>query len=211
VGVIKNTNTYVALTKAGNGTQVLSGANTYTGATTISNGTLQIGNAGTTGAISNSSAVTDNAMLTFNRTDTYTYTGTITGTGGALTQAGSGTLELLTASNSYTGGTIINAGTLQVGDNATPSTENVAALGTGTVTVNSGAILYYMPGSTTNTYNITNAFTLNGGTIKGRRWRPTPGKRRCSLYHRRIRRHHHVGLEHQGCFTSTARCRELPH
>jgi len=157
----------LGLKKTGSGNLIVGGTNTYTGTTTLSSGTFQIGNGSTSGAISNSSNVTNNATLSFNRSDAaYSYSGVISGTG-VVTMTGSGTISLLTATNTYSGGTTINAGTLQIGDNATPSTENIAALGTGLVTVNSGATLYYMPGSTTNPYNITNAFTLNGGTIKG--------------------------------------------
>ncbi len=50
----------------------LSGANTYTGGTTISAGTLQIGNGGTTGSLSTSNTITDNASLIFNRTNAVT-------------------------------------------------------------------------------------------------------------------------------------------
>lgn len=104
-----------ALTKAGSGTLILGGANLHTGATTISAGTLQIGAAGTTGALSASSAITNNSAISFNRTDTITQGtdfGTISGSG-SLTQAGSGTLSLGSA-NSYTGSTSINSGILRV-------------------------------------------------------------------------------------------------
>jgi fibronectin-binding autotransporter adhesin len=61
-------------------------------------------NATTTFEIDNSSAVTD-------------VTGAITGTGG-LIKTGNGTL-LLTGTNTYTGGTTISAGTLQIGSGGT--------------------------------------------------------------------------------------------
>jgi autotransporter-associated beta strand protein len=60
----------------------------------------------------------------------------ISGTGG-LTQAGSDTL-LVSAANTYTGPTNINQGTVQA--------QNNTALGTGVVTVASGAVLQVIPG-----------------------------------------------------------------
>ena len=104
-----------ALTKTGTGTLVLSGANAYGGGTTISAGTLQLGDGGTSGSITGD--VTNNATLAFNRSDTATFAGVISGTG-AVQQNGIGT-TVLTATNSYTGGTTINAGTLQLGNGGT--------------------------------------------------------------------------------------------
>jgi outer membrane autotransporter protein len=104
-----------SLAKSGTGTMTLTGSNTYTGGTTISGGTLQIGNGGTSGSIQGD--VTDNGTLAFDRSDTLTFSGTISGTG-ALTQAGTGTL-ILSVANSYTGGTTIAAGKLQVGNGGT--------------------------------------------------------------------------------------------
>ncbi len=103
------------LIKAGAGTLTLIGANTYAGGTTINGGTLQIGNGGTTGSIIGN--VVDNGTLAFKRSDTVVFDGAISGTG-SLTQAGTGTL-ILTATNTYTGGTLISAGTLQVGNGGT--------------------------------------------------------------------------------------------
>lgn len=94
------------------GTQILSGANTYTGGTVISGGTLQIGAGWTSGSISGD--VLDNSVLAVNRIDTLVLGGTISGAG-ALVQMGSGT-TVLTATNSYNGGTTISAGTLQIGN-----------------------------------------------------------------------------------------------
>ncbi len=103
------------LVKAGAGTLTLIGTNSYAGGTTISGGTLQIGNGGTTGSIVGN--VVDNGTLAFKRSDTVVFGGTIAGTGN-LTQAGTGTL-ILTAANTYSGGTLISAGTLQVGNGGT--------------------------------------------------------------------------------------------
>jgi fibronectin-binding autotransporter adhesin len=104
-----------ALQQNGSGTLVLTGTSTYTGGTTISAGTLQLGNGGTTGSIAGD--VTNNAILAVNRSDTLTFANIVSGSG-ALQQNGSGTL-ILTGTNIYTGGTTINAGTLQIGDGGT--------------------------------------------------------------------------------------------
>ena len=94
------------------GTTILTADSTYTGSTTISAGTLQLGNGSTTGSIVGD--VTDNGTLAFNRGDAVSFPGVVSGTG-LLTQAGSGT-TILTAANTYSGGTTISAGTLQLGN-----------------------------------------------------------------------------------------------
>jgi fibronectin-binding autotransporter adhesin len=104
-----------SISKTGNGILALTGSNTYTGATTINGGTLQLGNGGTTGSISASSAVLDNGALVFNRSDTgagYTFASAVSGSG-SLAQIGSG-IVLLAGTNTYTGGTIVSGGTLIV-------------------------------------------------------------------------------------------------
>ncbi len=98
------------LTKYGSGTLTLSGTNTYSGGTTINAGTLQIGAGGTTGSIVGN--VTNNAALVFNQSNASAYGGVISGTG-HLTKAGGGTLTL-SGTNTYSGGTMLNAGTLVV-------------------------------------------------------------------------------------------------
>ncbi|MQR01648.1 autotransporter-associated beta strand repeat-containing protein [Glaciimonas soli] len=104
-----------SLTQAGTGTTILTGDNTYTGGTTISAGTLQLGDGGATGSIVGD--VTNNAALVINQSGTAVLPGTISGTG-SLTQSGSGT-TVLVADNTYTGGTTIAAGTLQLGNGGT--------------------------------------------------------------------------------------------
>ncbi|MCW6528634.1 autotransporter-associated beta strand repeat-containing protein [Sphingomonas sp. MMSM20] len=101
-----------ALTKDGAGTLVLAGDNIYAGGTTIAAGTLQLGSGGTSGSITGD--VLDNGMLAFNRADDQVFAGTITGSG-SVSQTGTGT-TILTADNSYTGGTVISAGALRLGN-----------------------------------------------------------------------------------------------
>ncbi len=146
-----------ALTKSGAGTWVLTGANSYTGATTISTGVLQIGNGGTTGSLSASSALSNDGILAFNRTDAVVqgtdFAGVISGSGGVI-QAGSGMLTL-NGDNTYAGETNVRAGTLEVTSNN--------ALGTGDAgtTVSSGGTLLL---NNVN-YSTSEALTLNGSGV----------------------------------------------
>ena len=103
------------VTQIGPGTTILTADSTYAGGTTISLGTLQLGNGGTSGSIVGD--VTDNGTLAFNRSDAVTFAGVISGTG-SVAQIGPGT-TILTADNTYTGGTAISLGTLQLGNGGT--------------------------------------------------------------------------------------------
>jgi autotransporter-associated beta strand protein len=155
-GAIQGTG--AGLTKTQAGTLVLSGTNTYNGGTTISAGTLQLGNGGTTGALTSTSAVTNNASLIVNRSNAFTQaTGlngqAITGTG-SFTQAGPGTTTLSVA-NSYSGTTTISTGVLEVTANNALGT---AAAGT---SVTNGAALKL----TNVSYSTAEAVTLNGTGI----------------------------------------------
>ena len=97
------------------GTTILTADNTYTGNTTISLGTLQLGNGGTSGSIVTN--VTDNGTLAFDRSDAVTFPSVISGSG-SVAQIGPGA-TILTGNSTYTGGTTICLGTLQLGNGAT--------------------------------------------------------------------------------------------
>ncbi len=130
VATIQSVLTGVAgLEKADFGTLILTGANSYTGGTTISGGTLQLGDGGTSGAVLGD--IVNNAALVFNRSDDTSFAGVISGTGSVL-KTGAGTLAL-TGTNTYSGGTSINQGTLQV--------TSASALGTGALTVGGTGVL----------------------------------------------------------------------
>ncbi|MFT8211669.1 MAG: autotransporter-associated beta strand repeat-containing protein [Symbiopectobacterium sp.] len=96
----------------GSGTTVLTAANNYLGDTLISAGTLQLGNSGSTGSILGN--VDNTGTLAFNRSDDYFFDGLISGSGG-LRLFGTG-ITTLTANNTYSGLTHVEAGTLQAGD-----------------------------------------------------------------------------------------------
>lgn len=106
-GVISGTGSFE---QAGTGTTTFEGDNTYAGGTTISAGTLAIGNGGSTGSVVGD--ILDNGILVLNRADTVTFANLVSGSG-QLVQGGLGT-AVLTAANTYTGGTSIVSGTLQI-------------------------------------------------------------------------------------------------
>jgi autotransporter-associated beta strand protein len=157
-----------ALVQAGPGTLALAASNSF-GPTVITSGTLQIGTGGTLGI----GDVTNNGSLAFNSSSAVSIGGAISG-GGGLVLSGSGTLTL-SNNNSYSGGTVINAGTLSVRNG------NGSATGAGTVTVNNGGTLAgtgsvaglvliasggnLSPGAPTGTLTVNNTLTLNPGAI----------------------------------------------
>lgn len=121
-----------SLVKDGWGMLALTGNAGHGGGTTIAAGMLQIGNGGTSGELAGD--VVNNAFLSFNRTNDYVFAGAISGSG-SVVQSGSGT-TILTGSNSYSGGTVIRAGVLQVA-----SDSNLGAQGTA-ITFFGGALRF---------------------------------------------------------------------
>src|SRR5690606_37431968 len=99
-----------------------------------------------TGSVA-SATINNFGMLGFNRSDAITYGGAIVGTG-SLLQAGTGT-TILTGTNSYSGGTTIGAGTLQLGNGGA-----------------TGSIIGNVANEGTFFFNRNNGFTV-GGVISG--------------------------------------------
>lgn len=147
----------------GAGTLNLGGGSTLSvgagGFTINGNGTLNIGNGTANGAsagtLTSTAGVTDNGVIDFNQSDSsYTFNADISG-GGSVVQNASGT-TFLSGSNSYAGGTTVNAGYL--GFDASSN------LGTGGITLNGGGLLW-ATGSTADISNQTITLGSGGGTL----------------------------------------------
>jgi filamentous hemagglutinin family protein len=121
------------LQKIGAGTTVVLSNNSYAGTTTIDSGTLQVGNNTATGELG-SGTIINNATLIFNRSGVLRINGVISGAG-SLSQRGSGT-TILSGNNNYSGITIVECGTLQVGANGVSG-----SLGSGDV-VNNATLIF---------------------------------------------------------------------
>ena len=102
-----------SLTKNGTGTLTILNNNPYTGSTTINAGTVVLGDGASYDGTLSGSPITDNATLKFNVASSPSAVTTISGSG-TVVQTGNqyGTLSL-SASNSWTGGLNILAGTLK--------------------------------------------------------------------------------------------------
>ncbi len=143
--------------------------NTYTGPTTISSGILMIGqgNPGEPGSIA-SSVVNNSGTLVFNRFEDLTYAGAISGAGTVEKQA-AGTL-VLSGTNSYTGDTLVGAGTLLINGvlgvsavTVTNGTLGGNGLVQGPVIIQSPGSL--APGSSIGALTISNSLSLDGLTV----------------------------------------------
>jgi autotransporter-associated beta strand protein len=165
------------VTLNGYATVTLATDNSYTGGTTVNAGTLQLGSGGTNGSVVGD--IADNGVLVFNRADTVTHTTVISG-GGALVKANTNTL-ILTAANTYSGGTTVSNGTLQLGAGGAAGSIQGDVVNNGALKVNRSANLTFGgvisgPGSfqqagtattiLTADQTFTGGVTINSGTLQ---------------------------------------------
>ena len=162
--------------RIGAGTTILTADNTYAGGTTINAGTLQLGNGGTSGSIIGN--VVNNGTLAVNRSNAYQFDGVVSGAGN-VTQAGTGT-TIFTNAQTYTGGTTINAGTLQLGNGGATGSVVGNVLNNGTLAFNrsntyqfdglvsgTGSVIQAGTGTTifTSAQTYTGGTTINSGVL----------------------------------------------
>jgi fibronectin-binding autotransporter adhesin len=144
------------LAKTGTGTLILRGtANTYTD-TTITSGILQVGDGSANAGAPGTGVIVNQGELIFDHSNTFTISNLIDGIG-KLRKRGTGTLTLGGFSpNTFSGGTIINGGTIIAGKSA-----GTDALGD--LTIETGGTFRYLTNNVSNQIADTASVTINGG------------------------------------------------
>ncbi len=157
------------LLKVGDGTLVLTGTNTYTGLTQVFQGILQGSSDTIRGNVAFDSSDLSKSLV-FDQHSDETFAGNITGVGtttgnGSVVKNGGGTL-ILTGTSKYTGGTTVNAGTLQGTTNSLQGNivNNAAVIFDQTIT---GIYAGNMTGTGSLTKNGTGKVTLTGTSTIG--------------------------------------------
>ena len=182
-GVIVNSSSATALTKAQAGTWVLSGANTYTGGTTVSGGTLSVNSIADSGtsALSTSGGLTlSGGKLQYTGTGAATTTRTVTLSGssstidlpngdlaisgqvksGTFTKTSAGTLTLSGSSDDVALGINVNGGTVILNK---ASAATVHGIGANSAVNNGGTLQLSGSGGLELSNNV--ALTVNSGGI----------------------------------------------
>lgn len=134
----------IVLTKTNTGTLTILTDNDNAGSTLVRQGTLRVGTNGTAGLLSGALDISTGASVIFDRSDTFTNSSSITGTGTIVNNSTNGTL-ILAGNSTFSGTTLVNAGTLQFG------------VGVGS----SGSINGTVANNATVAYSFDNAVTIN--------------------------------------------------
>lgn len=136
------------LVKSNTGVLTVTADNSFNGGAFIVGGTVQIGDGvASTGSLG-AGNVTNNATLVYNRPDNVTNVNFLTGSG-QVVKSGANTLTIA-GNNTYTGGTVVSNGTLNINTYGT--------LGTGPVTMAGGTFLVVPTGGATT--GVSNAITV---------------------------------------------------
>lgn len=109
------------------------------------------------GAVTLASDVAPRSVLVNNSSRAFTFGGAAISGSATVRKSGTGLLTLNTA-NSFSGGTILDAGTLQLGNAAA----NAGALGSGVVTLNGGVLKLYSAGNATHAGTFPNGLKVAG-------------------------------------------------
>ncbi len=192
-----------SLSKLGSGTLTLTGANTFDGGTIVAAGTLAVTGSGRFGSSTGSVTVNNGGTLSLGSTNqtvgavTLLNGGSLTGTGtlsassfdveggtisvklggasGVLTKNGTDLTVILTAANTYGGGTVIYDGTLTVSGSGTlgastaPVTVDRGTLNLGTVNQTVGDVSLTNNGLISGTGVLSgSSFNLYSGMVSGR-------------------------------------------
>ncbi len=173
-GVISDGASAGTLVKNDAGTLLLQAANTYTGGTMVNAGTLQLSGAGRLGATTGTTTIAGGTLDLGGTTQTQAAVnlnggtlqngslnapisstgGTINGIGGTASLTTKAGTTILATANTYSGGTTVNGGTLQI------SGAGTLGATTGTTTIAGGTLDL---GGTTQTQA---AVALSGGTLQ---------------------------------------------
>lgn len=189
-GSISDAASVGSLVKTDAGTLVLSGPNSYSGSTVVHAGTVQVNSPNSLGAPTapltlndavlqatasftgtrNVSLGSASSRITVDAGQTYTVNGPVSGSG-TLNKLGDGTLSLGSNTNNWTGGTVLNAGTLALNLNSFLGPGTVLFEG-GTLQNNYGNNNTYglgnplsIPTGQTGTINMGNRMSLGAGAV----------------------------------------------
>ncbi len=125
-GLISGSGDFV---QAGTGTTIMAATgdghghgNSYSGRTIIEQGSLQIGTGGTTGGLENSVDIVNDGVFISSIHASFAWAGSVSGTGSVIIDQGAGNTLTVLGAHTYTGGTTIASGIVQIGDGGTAGT-----------------------------------------------------------------------------------------